>query len=157
MKRTMIFILFMTWAFSLSGFALGKPDFSGTWSLDAAKSDMGHGRSSAPAATKVTIVIKQTPALLTTTRNVGKGTETATHKLDGSESINMSPSGQVIRSNTRWEGSTLVTKSVMSTAQGTSESTFVRSLSSDGKVLTIETTMKTSSGNLKQKLIYDKQ
>ena len=156
MKRAMVFIIFMTLAFSLSAFALGKPDFSGTWTLDTAKSDMGHGRS-APAAAKVTIVIKQTPAFLATTRNGGKDPETATHKLDGSESINKSPSGQDIRSTNRWEGATLVTKSVMSTEQGTAESTFVRSLSADGKVMTIETTMKTPNGVSKKKLIYNKQ
>jgi len=156
MKRAMVFIIFMTLSFSLSAFALGKPDFSGTWTLDTAKSDMGHGRS-APAAAKVTIVIKQTPAFLATTRNGGKDPETATHKLDGSESINKSPSGQDIRSTSRWEGQTLVTKSIMSTEHGSSESTFVRSLSADGRVMTIDTTIKSSTGEIKQKLIYNKQ
>jgi hypothetical protein len=159
MKRAAAFIIFITLAFSGSAFALGSPDFSGTWTLDMAKSDMGQGRtgSVAGAARKVTIVIKQTPAVLSTTRTAGERSETATEKLDGSESINKSPSGQDIRSTNRWEGSTLVTKSIMSTEQGTAESTFVRSLSADGKVMTIETTMKTPNGVSKKKLIYNKQ
>ena len=157
MKRAAVFIIFMTLAFSGSAFALGKPDFSGTWNLDMTKSDMVQERSRAMAAAKVTIVIKQTPAVLTTTRNVGKRPETATEKLDGSESMNKSPSGQDIRSTNRWEGSTLVTKSVMSTGQGTVESTFVRSLSADGKVMTIDVTMKTPNKVTKKKLIYNKQ
>ena len=157
MKRAAVFIILITLAFSGSVLALGKPDFSGTWTLDMAKSDMGHGRPSAPSAAKVTIVIKQTPAVLATTRNVGKGPQTAIEKLDGSESINKSPSGQDSRSASRWVGSTLVTKSVMSTGQGTVETTFVRSLSADGKVMTIDTTMKTRNGETKKKLIYNKQ
>jgi hypothetical protein len=159
MKHAAAFILFITLAFSGLGFAQGRPDFSGTWTLDIAKSDMGQGSPNAQAATarKVTIVIKQTPAVLATTRNVDKRPETATEKLDGSESVNKSPSGQDIRSTNRWEGSTLVTKSTMSTGQGIAGSTFVRSLSADGKVMTIDTTMKTPNGVSKKKLIYNKQ
>ena len=157
MKRVAVFIILITLTFSGSAFALGKPDFSGTWILDMAKSNMGQGRPSTPAA-KVTLVIKQTPAILATTRKVGERSETATEKLDGSESINKSPSGQDIKSTNRWEGSTLVTKSVMSTGQGIVESTFLRSLSADGKSMTIDTTMKTPNGNVKKmKLIYNKQ
>ena len=44
MKRAAVFIIFITLVLSGSAFALGKPDFSGTWALDAAKSDMGQGR-----------------------------------------------------------------------------------------------------------------
>lgn len=157
MKRVAVFIIFITLTFSGSAFALGKPDFSGTWILDMAKSDMGQGRPGTPAA-KVTLVIKQTSAILATKRKVGERSETATEKLDGSESINKSPSGQDIKSTNRWEGSTLVTKSFMSTGQGIVESTFFRSLSADGKVMTINTTMKTPNGNVKKmKLIYNKQ
>ena len=157
MKRAAVFVIFITLAFSGSVFALGKPDFSGTWTLDMAKSDMGQARPRALAAAEVTIVIKQTPAVIATTRKVGERPETATEKLDGSESVNKSPSGQDIRSTNRWEGPTLVTKSLMSTGQGTVESTFVRSLSSDGKVMTIDTTMKTPNGINTKKLIYNKQ
>ncbi len=156
MKRATVFVIFIILAFSGAAFALGKPDFSGTWTLDMAKSDMGQARPSSMAA-KVTIVIKQTPAVLTTTRKAGEHSDTAIEKLDGTESINKSPGGQDIKSTNRWEGSTLITKSVMSTGQGTVESTFVRTLSTDGKVMTIETTMKTPNGINKKRLIYNKQ
>ncbi len=159
MKRAAFFIIFITLAFSSPAYALGKPDFSGTWTLDMARSDVGHARSGAMAGTrKVTIVINQTPAALTITRKIGERSETAVEKLDGSESINKSPSGQDIRSTSRWEDSNLVTKSAMPTKGGAVvESTSVRSLSADGKVMTIETTMKTPNGINKRKLIYNKQ
>ena len=44
MKHSAVFIMvFITLAFSGSAFAQGKPDFSGTWTLDIAKSDIGQG------------------------------------------------------------------------------------------------------------------
>jgi hypothetical protein len=159
MKHSTVFIMvFITLAFSGSAFAQGKPDFSGTWTLDIAKSDVGQGRPSAQAATqKVTLVIKQTPAVLAIERKAGERVETATFKLDGSESVNKSPSGQDIKSTSRWVGSTLVTKSMMSTEQGTAEMSDVRSLNADGKVMTIDVNRKTPRGDVKQKLIYNRQ
>ncbi|MGC2063054.1 MAG: hypothetical protein WA610_08745 [Thermodesulfovibrionales bacterium] len=159
MKRAAAFILFIALAFSGSAIALGNPDFSGTWALDLDKSDTGQGRPSAMAAKaqKVILFIKQTPTALATTRKMGERSETSTEKLDGSESVNKSPSGQDIKSTNRWEGSTLVTKSIMPAGQGNVESSFVRSLSADGKVMTIDMTMKTPSGVSKKKLIYNKQ
>ena len=156
MKRATVFIIFITLAFYGSAFAQGKPDFSGTWILDMAKSDMGQGRPSA-ATRKVTLVIKQTPAILTIERKVSERSETATYKLDGSESVNKSPSGQDIKSTSRWVGSTLLTKSIMSTEEGTAEMSDVRSLSAGGKVMTIDVTRKTGRGEVKQKLIYNRE
>jgi hypothetical protein len=158
MKHRAVFIIFITLAFFGSVFAQGKPDFSGTWTLDMAKSDMGQGRPSAQAATRtVTVVIKQTSAVLAIERKAGERVETATLKLDGSESINKSPSGQDIKSTSRWVGSTLVTKSMMAMGEGTAEMSDVRSLSADGKVMTIDMTRKTPRGDVKQKLIYNRQ
>ena len=116
-------MIFITLAFSGSAFALGNPDFSGTWTPDMAKSDMGQARPSAPAAStqKVTLVIKQTPSVLSITRKVGERSETATEMLDGSESFNKSPSGQDIKSINKWVGSTLATNSIMSTGGGTAD------------------------------------
>ena len=158
MKHPAVFIIFIILAFSGSAFAQAKPDFSGTWTLDMAKSDLGQGKPSTQAATRtVTVVIKQTPAVLAIERKAGEQVETATLKLDGSESVNKSPSGQDIKSTSRWVGSTLVTKSMMSTGEGTAEMSDVRSLSADGKVMMLDVTRKTPRGDVKQKLIYNRQ
>lgn len=160
MTRAVLLVIFVTLLCSVPALAQGKPDFSGTWVLDMAKSDMGQARSRTPAASmqKVTLVIKQTPSLFSTTRKVGDHSETATEKLDGSESVNKSPSGHDIRSTSRWVGSTLVTNSTMAMDAGNAESTFARSLSADGKELTIDTTTKSPGGTVKKmKLIYNRQ
>ena len=158
MKHPAVFIIFIILAFFGSAFAQGKPDFSGTWILDMVKSDMGQGRPSTQAATRtVTVVIKQTSAVLAIERKAGEGVETATFKLDGSESINKSPSGQDIKSTSQWVGSTLVTKSMMATGEVTAEMSDVRSLSADGKVMMLDVTRKTPRGDVRQKLIYNRQ
>jgi hypothetical protein len=160
MKRSFVFVILVTLVLSVSALAQGKPDFSGTWTLDTAKSDMGQARSGTSGASmqKVTLIIQQTPSLFSTTRKVGERSETATEKLDGSESVNKSPSGHDIKSTSKWVGSTLVTNSTMLTEAGKTESTFIRSLSADGRVLTIDTTIKAPNSNVeKTKLLYNKQ
>ena len=52
---------------------------------------------------------------------------------------------------------TLLTMSIMSTGEGTTEISDVRSLSADGKVMTIDVTRKTDRGDVKQKLIYNRE
>ena len=132
-------------------FALGATDFSGTWVLDTAKSSTVMARGAA----SVTLVIKQTKTELTIDRKAGNQVGTAAHKLDSTVSINKTPSGKDIKSTSAWVGSTLVIKSII---EGLKEpSTFVYSLSADGKVLTIDTTIHMPSGEKKQKLIYNRQ
>lgn len=147
MKRIALIAVLLALSFGQATSALGAPDFSGTWVMDTAKSGIGR----ASGAATVTLVIKQTRTELTIDRKAGNQVGTAVHKLDGTESINKTPSGKDVKSTSAWVGSTLVIKSFM---DGQKEpSTFVYSLSADGKVMTIETT----SGEKKQKLIYNKQ
>ncbi len=151
MKRIGFIAVLLALSLGRAPFALGAPDFSGTWVMDTTKSGIGTARGAAT----VTLVIKQTRTELTIDRKVGNQVGTAVHKLDGTESINKTPSGKDIKSTAAWAGSTLVIKSFM---DGQKEpSTFVYSLSANGKVMTIETTMHMPSGEKKQKLIYNKQ
>lgn len=151
MKRIAFIAVLLALSFAQATFALGTPDLSGTWVMDTAKS----GIRTARGAATVTLVIKQTRTELTIDRKAGNQVGTAVHKLDGTVSINKTPSGKDVKSTSAWVGSTLVIKSFM---DGEKEpSTFVYSLSADGKVMTIETTMHMPSGEKKQKLIYNKQ
>lgn len=82
-----------------------KPDFSGSWILDAAKSDPappgagGGGRGGAPATS---LVIKQTPAEVSVTQ----GPQTVVYRLDGTETIGPPPGD--IKNKASWEGDKLV-------------------------------------------------
>ena len=97
-----------------------KPDFSGTWTPDAAAApaapaggggggQRGGGMGGGP------MTVKQTATELSIERTMGENKTTATYKLDGTESVNkmMGRGGEVeTKSTAKWDGSklTIVTK-----------------------------------------------
>jgi hypothetical protein len=157
MKRVLIISLVLV--FAAAGLAYAQTDFTGTWVLDASKSDMGETGPMARKmpAQKIVLVIKQTANLLTIERSVNGKKDTAVFKLDGSESSNPSPSGHVIKTWMKWAGNTLVSKSTMDMGSMKTEMNDVRSLSANGKVMTIQLTQQMPSRVVKKTLIYNKQ
>ena len=126
-----------------------KPDFSGTWTLDAAASGIeagGGGRGGLGQGATV----KQTADTLTVERTFGENKITSTYKLDGTESKNtiMARGGQQTEavSTAKWDGAKLT----ITTKFGENENTQVWSLAGD--VLTIEST----GGRGPQKRVYKK-
>src|SRR6185503_21377973 len=140
MKRVLLTAMMAALVIPFPARAQGKPDFSGTWTLDTAKSDpppQGRGGGGGAA----TLTIKQTGTELAVTSEGRQGPQTMTYKLDGSPSSNevMGRGGaQTVKSTAKWEGATLVIETTRD-IQGMSITTKeVRSLSADGKVMTIE-------------------
>jgi hypothetical protein len=138
-----------------------KPDFSGTWTLDAEASGMpapapggpgGGGRGGGPLGTGATV--KQTADAITIERTMGENKVVTTYKLDGSESKNTMTGrgGQPIESvsTAKWDGSKLIVTSKSDMGGQTFESTQTWTLA--GNVLTIETT----SARGTQKRVYKK-
>jgi hypothetical protein len=148
---------------SLSLVAQGKPDFSGSWTLDKEKSTIpqmggapGGGRMGGMAAES--IVIKQSATEITRDAQMAERTVTRTYKLDGSESVNTTPRGE-LKTKSRWDGAKLVTAGT-SDVQGpngamTIESTETMMLDADGS-LVIDTLSKTPMGERAVKLVYKK-
>jgi hypothetical protein len=162
MKRLIVLAVASFVAVHLSAvvFAQAKPDFSGTWKLDQAKSKIpgtnGRGGAGTNAtAPGYTITIRQTPTSLTieSTRN---GTPVAaTYKLDGSESTNPTGHARLMRSKSRWEGPKLVTDSTQKGPHGEiRKMSEVRSL--EGKTLIVEVTRATGKGNQTSRLVFNK-
>lgn len=142
----------------VSTVAFGATDFSGTWVLDPAKSELPLTASAAKALNRtVTITIKQTATTLTIERKTDNRSEAAAYKLDGSPSINKTPSGGEVKSTSTWAGATLVTKSSMVSEGTTVQSTDVRSLADGGKTMILEVTRQTPRGETKQKLVYNRK
>ncbi len=79
------------------------------------------------------------------------------HTTDGKENINEGFRGSSVKSKTHWEGAKLVTESVMETPNGTRETKEVRSLSADGKTMTVEITSKGGFGEGTRKMVYNKK
>ncbi len=150
--------------------AQAKPDFSGTWTFDEAKSDpaparggggggggggRGGGRMGGAPATAMTI--KQTASELSMDRTTAQGAQTVVYKLDGSESKNTIGMGPAT-SKAAFEGSKLVIATTQ-TVQGRGGEITIDSkeiYSVDGTTLTIETTRNTPAGAQTRKLIYTK-
>ncbi len=136
------------------GRAQAKPDFSGRWTLDEEKSEpaptgrggRGLGRGAGAGGP---VVIAQTATEITIGAN--------TYKLDGTETVITGARGGESRATAAWDGSRLVittSLNVRGAAITTKES---RSLSADGKVMTVETTLTgPQGGSGSRKTIFNK-
>ena len=144
-----------------------KPNFTGDWTLDREKSEMGEpgpgggGRGRGRGIGMGSFSITHDVDVLVVKRKVEFQGEERTfesrHTTDGKENVNEGFRGNSIKSKTRWEGTKLATESVMETPNGTRETKEVRSLSADGKTMTVETTSKGGFGEGTRKLVYNKK
>ena len=103
--------------------AQARPDFSGTWVFDQAKSSRSgaNGKFVAAAMLGDECAVKQDVATLTLAIKFGGSLINAAYKLDGSESRNQSPgaTGDVtVISHASWSGTTLVILSTSTQADG---------------------------------------
>ena len=128
-------------------FAQAKPDFSGSWTVDAAAAapapgagGAGRGRGGMGGP----MVVKQTADTLTVETTRGETKTVATYKLDGTESVNKVSMGRgenateiEAKSTAKWDGSKLVISTTRPGQDGT-PMTSAQTWSLDGGVLTIE-------------------
>ncbi len=155
-------------------------DFGGTWHLDRDASEFPEfggrrgggggggfggrgGRRGGPGGVRggaTTLVITQTADLLTIEQQSERGTtRTLSYHLDGSESSNEGPRGD-LTSTSAWDGSALVTEGnqQLSTPRGDFSIDIVerRTLSDDGQTMTIESTRAMPFGDMAMTLVYTK-
>lgn len=79
------------------------------------------------------------------------------YTTDGKSNTNEDPQGNTMQSKTHWKGDQLITKSSFETPRGKMEVTEVRSLSPDGKTMTVEVKTSAGQGEWSQKLVYNKE
>jgi hypothetical protein len=161
MKRVLVLAAMTAVVLPFVARAQGKPDFSGSWTLDASRSDapVGRGGRGGGAAGPVTLTIKQTAAELTIETRRADQSQTATYKLDGSENKNevMGRGGaQTVVSKAHWDGAKLVIDAVREVQGFAIATKEVRSLSADAKEMTVETAISTPQGDLNQKQVFTK-
>jgi hypothetical protein len=137
--------------------AQGKPDFSGTWTRDTAKSDPApQGRGGGGGGTQT---IKQTATEIAVTVAGRGGPETQIYKLDGSETTNQSQSPEgplAVKGTARWDGASLVIETSREIRGMTITSKEVRTLDSTGKEMTIEAVTRSPQGEIKRKVVFVK-
>ena len=158
MRRT---LLLLALAALPAGLLAQTPDFSGTWKINMIKSDAPQGRGGQQMdMSGLTLTITQTAEALTIVQT-GMGPErTTSYYLDGRESTNAAMRGEM-KSTSTWDGEQLVTdgSATMQTPNGerTIKSKEVRSLSKDGKTMTVTTTTESPMGTRTNKRVFDKQ
>ena len=160
MKRVMLMALMTAVVLPFPAGAQSKADFSGTWTLDTAKSDPPpQGRGGGGGGGGGTQTIKQTTNELSITSEGRGGPQTLVYKLDGSESTNqvMGRGGaQTVKSTAKWDGASLVIETTRD-FQGTPITTKeVRRLDKGGKEMQVESTTQTPNGEMKRKTVYTK-
>jgi hypothetical protein len=149
MRRGLALALLAAIVFPFPVAGQAKPDFSGTWTLDAARSETPPGRGGRGGLSPV--VIKQAAGEIT----IGM----QTYKLDGSESVNQARGRggmQEVRSRARWDGTSLVIESTRDFGGMSIARKDVWTLGAAGKELTVQTTASTPQGERSFKQIYTK-
>ena len=138
----------LSWAFVVAlivpfvAQAQAKPDFSGTWTLDPARSEPagggggGRGGGGGGRGGGGPVVIKQTATEITIGMN--------TYKLDGTPTeVQMGRGGgggAAAKATAKWDGAKLVITTTGDAGGTPFTTTQTRSLSADGKEMTVEGT-----------------
>lgn len=132
------------------------PDLSGTWVLQAAKSDFGP----MPAPTSRTDVFEHKEPSLKVKRTIenaqGATSADLVYAIDGKPWKNSTPNGE-ISSTLKWDGAVLVVESTVNTPQGEAVLVDRFSLSSDGKTLTQERRISIGGQELAQTMVFEKR
>jgi hypothetical protein len=134
----------------------GKPNFSGQWQMDAARSDFG--KFPVPTTIIRNIVQKDPDLTIDTTQRASSGEQTARvhYRTDGGETANRLASGPAT-SHAFWDGQTLVIRTTM---KGKGDIDVLMEerwdLSPDGKTLTTTSHVETSKGSTDLKLVCEK-
>jgi len=146
--------------------AQAKPNFAGNWTLNTEKSDPmgggpgggGGGRGAGMGSAPLTITQTDDKLVIEIKSETPR---TLTYALDGKESVNPGMRGAETKSKARWEGESLIVESTtaMSTPNGDVMMTAkeVRTVSADGKTMTVVTTSQSPMGERTMKRVYDKQ
>ncbi len=135
--------------------AQDKPNFSGTWKMNATKSDFGPLPAPSAATRTITHADPELKFSSVQTTDNGEQKSEATYKTDGE--FTMKRRNMDIKATGKWEGAKLVVKSKFE-AQGMEiSSTENWTLSADGKELHIVTALGTPQGDFELKLVMEKQ
>lgn len=154
MRKAIVAALSVT-AFATSMLAQTKPNFSGTWKLNVAKSDFGP--LPAPDSRTDVITHNEPTIKIDVDQKGGQGdfAGTINYTTDGKEATNsMGP--REIKSTLAWEGSNLAVNSKLMYNDAEITIKNVWTLSEDGKTLTQNAHIVSPMGELDTKLISDK-
>jgi hypothetical protein len=156
MRSKVIFAAIAVGVFAALLAAQSKPNFSGTWKLNVAKSDFG---VLPPSNGRTDVIDHQEPNLKDSVSDDGaQGQQNYTLSMttDGKEAINK-PGGLDMKSTAAWDANNLVVNAKLQ-FQGSDVSIKTTwALSDDGKTLTENVHLESPMGETDQKMVYEKQ
>jgi hypothetical protein len=136
--------------------AADKPDYTGEWNLNAAKSDFGQ----MPAPEKLIMKIQQTgdEIKLTQTQSGPQGERTNDQSLivNGQEQTRTTPRGEV-KFTPKWDGDKLVVNQIMKIQDNEIKIKETWALGDDKKTLTITRDIDSPMGQMTMKTVLDKK
>jgi hypothetical protein len=136
--------------------AQAKPNFSGDWKMNPAKSDFGQMPAPTSMVQKIT---HDDPDLKVTSTSVserGEFTNNLAYTTDGKECTNKTRMGES-KSTLKWDGDTLVFETKADFQGNAVTITSKWTLSEDGKILTVNTHFSSSMGEGDSKTVLEKQ
>lgn len=160
--------------------AAQKPDFSGTWKLNSEKSDpmgppggmSGQRPPADPASGKrppgggmggmrpTELFITQFDSKMVVEQKMADQSRMLTYYLDGRESKNPGMRGNDMTTKSVWKDNAIVTEGENTVTSPMGEVTIktkeTRSLSDDGKTMTIIAVINSPRGEMTRKLVYEK-
>lgn len=136
--------------------AQAKTDFSGTWKINAGKSDFGPAPAPDSLVMKIAHEDPSLKASVVQTGGSGDMNYDMVYTTDGKECVNH-PGGNEFKSTLKWEGDDL-TIDIKGSFSGTDFTAKDRyTLSDGGKTLTVQRHASTAMGDFDMKLVLDKQ
>ena len=160
MKRLMIVLgVALTLGVPAVALAQARPDFSGTWKFNQAKSNPNIAGNTPNIPFPSQIVVKQTPTELhVASSSVRQQPLSAIYKLDGSKVTVQAPPGLTETGEAKFEGETVVITSrrTFSSPAGDIVADFKEVWTVSGSVLTIVKTRTQEGESTSEKAVFDK-
>jgi hypothetical protein len=157
-KKSLILFIAATAVFLLTEAPAraAEPNLSGEWKLNLAKSD--YGKFPTPISVTRKIVHTGSKLAFTTTQKGPQGDVTSklAYTTDGKESVNEVAGGES-KGTAQWIGEMLTIESSRVFQGATLKQKEIWRLSSDGKVLTIDSHVSIPNGEFDVKQVFDKQ
>ena len=122
-------------------------DFSGTWKMDAARSESAHQDVPTGSST-VTIQPTGTGITMETIRSEGGKPfhETLNLKVDGTETTSVGDGGGIVTAKAHWDGAKLVVETGRNIHDSTVTTVYVYTFSANGREMTIDKTLTVQHG-----------
>lgn len=142
---------------AVSASAQSVPNYTGTWELNAAKSNFGQF----PPPGRMTITVEQTATNIKTTQVMsspqGDFTTNVDFSLDGKPTSGTGMGGATTSTTAKLDATGLTANTKMTMQGGEMSQTAKWLLSADGKTLTIDQGMTSQMGEMSFHIVFDKK